>query len=131
MRAFDLLAKAEQDIRVASQPRYHFEMALLRWMHLRKLVPLTELMDQLGGGATDACDTRGRAGGSPSCRSGVAKNRSAARGRQFAHTSGLAVFAATRARRRRTVPLRSRHLARLRRLPMRLCRTSPESPCRR
>ena len=49
MRAFDLLARAEQDIRNASQPRYHFEMVLLRWMHLRKLVPLTELMDQLGG----------------------------------------------------------------------------------
>ncbi len=48
MRAFDLLAKAEQDIRNASQPRYHFEMVLLRWMHLRKLVPLTELMEQLG-----------------------------------------------------------------------------------
>jgi DNA polymerase-3 subunit gamma/tau len=52
MRAFDVLAKAEQDIRVASQPRYHFEMALLRWMHLRKLVPLTELLDGLGGGAS-------------------------------------------------------------------------------
>jgi DNA polymerase-3 subunit gamma/tau len=50
MRAFDLLANAEQDIKDASQPRYHFEMALLRWMHLRKLVPLTELMEQLGSG---------------------------------------------------------------------------------
>jgi len=49
MRAFDLLAKAELDIRTASQPRYHFEMALLRWMHLRKLVPLSELMEQMGG----------------------------------------------------------------------------------
>jgi DNA polymerase III subunit gamma/tau len=49
MRAFDVLAKAETDIRAASHPRYHFEMALLRWMHLRKLVPLTELMEQLGG----------------------------------------------------------------------------------
>jgi DNA polymerase-3 subunit gamma/tau len=49
MRAFDVLAKAEQDIRVASQPRYHFEMALLRWMHLRKLVPLSDLLDQAGG----------------------------------------------------------------------------------
>ena len=27
-----------------SQPRYHLEMALLRWIHLRKLVPLTELL---------------------------------------------------------------------------------------
>src|SRR5688572_28779411 len=44
MRAFDLLAEAEQEIRNASQPRYHFEMALLRWMHLRKLVPLTDLL---------------------------------------------------------------------------------------
>jgi DNA polymerase III gamma/tau subunit len=50
MRAFDLLANAEQDIRNASQPRYHFDMVLLKWMHLRKLVPLTELMQQLGAG---------------------------------------------------------------------------------
>ena len=50
MRAFDVLAKAEQDIRNAAHPRYHFEMALLRWMHLRKLVPLTELIEKMGGG---------------------------------------------------------------------------------
>ncbi len=31
------------------QPRYHLEMALLRWIHLRKLVPLTDLIDQMGG----------------------------------------------------------------------------------
>jgi len=49
MRAFDLLSKAEQDIRTASHPRYHFEMVLLKWMHLRKLVPLTELIEQAGG----------------------------------------------------------------------------------
>jgi DNA polymerase-3 subunit gamma/tau len=49
MRAFDLLAKTEDEIRYSSQPRYHFEMALLKWMHLRKLVPLTDLMQQLGG----------------------------------------------------------------------------------
>jgi DNA polymerase-3 subunit gamma/tau len=56
MRAFDLLAEAEQEIRNASQPRYHFEMVLLKWMHLRKLVPLTELMEQLGkpGGAINS-----------------------------------------------------------------------------
>ena len=51
MRAFDLLSKAEQDIRTVSHPRYHFEMVLLRWMHLRKLVPLTELLEQIGSGA--------------------------------------------------------------------------------
>ena len=48
LRAFDLLSEAEQEIRNASHPRYHFEMVLLRWMHLRKLVPLTELMEELG-----------------------------------------------------------------------------------
>src|SRR5688500_9625737 len=51
LRAFDVLTKAESDIRGASQPRYHLEMALLRWIHLRKLVPLTELIAGLESGA--------------------------------------------------------------------------------
>ena len=46
LRAFDVLSKAESDIRGAAQPRYHLEMALLRWIHLRKLVPLTELLER-------------------------------------------------------------------------------------
>jgi DNA polymerase-3 subunit gamma/tau len=50
MRAFDLLASAEQEIRTASHPRYQFEMLLLKWMHTRKLVPLTELLASGGGG---------------------------------------------------------------------------------
>ncbi|HZM94961.1 MAG TPA: DNA polymerase III subunit gamma/tau [Vicinamibacterales bacterium] len=52
MRAFDLLSTAEQDIRTVSHPRYYFEMLLLRWMHLRKLVPLADLLEQLGSGGT-------------------------------------------------------------------------------
>ena len=52
MRAFDLLSTAEQDIRTVSHPRYYFEMVLLRWMHLRKLVPLADLLEQFGGGGT-------------------------------------------------------------------------------
>jgi DNA polymerase-3 subunit gamma/tau len=47
MRAFDVLTKAEVDIRGSLQPRYHLEMALLRWIHLRRLVPLTELIQTL------------------------------------------------------------------------------------
>jgi DNA polymerase III subunit gamma/tau len=47
MRAFDVLSKAELEIRSSMQPRYHLEMALLRWLHLRKLVPLTDLIQQL------------------------------------------------------------------------------------
>jgi DNA polymerase-3 subunit gamma/tau len=54
MRAFDLLSTAEQEIRNSSQPRYYFEMVLLRWMHLRKLVPLTDLIEQLGGSGRPA-----------------------------------------------------------------------------
>jgi DNA polymerase III subunit gamma/tau len=50
MRAFDLLANAEQEIRTASHPRYQFEMLLLKWMHTRKLVPLTDLLASGGGG---------------------------------------------------------------------------------
>jgi len=67
LRAFDLLARAEGEIRNASQPRYHFEMALLKWMHLRKLVPLTDLLAGLGGGELGGVAPRGpeRAGGRP------------------------------------------------------------------
>ena len=50
MRAFDLLAKTEKDIGGAAHPRYHFEMAMLKWMHLRRLVPFADLLDQLGSG---------------------------------------------------------------------------------
>jgi DNA polymerase-3 subunit gamma/tau len=71
MRAFDLLAKCEQDIRVAAHPRYHFEMAMLKWMHLRRLVPLTDLIEQMGSGRAPALPApavvrRGEASASPS-----------------------------------------------------------------
>ncbi len=48
MRAFDTVARAEAEIRSAVQPRYHLEMALLRWMHLRRLVPLADLLQGRG-----------------------------------------------------------------------------------
>ena len=44
MRAFDLLSRAEFEIKGSSQPRYHFEMAMVKWIHLRHLTPLTELL---------------------------------------------------------------------------------------
>ena len=50
LRSFDLLAAAEADLRVASQPRYTFEMALLKWIHLRRLVPIVDLIRQLEKG---------------------------------------------------------------------------------
>jgi DNA polymerase-3 subunit gamma/tau len=54
MRAFDLLSKLDFELRHASYPRYQFEMALLKWMHLRKLVPLAELLEQAGPSAAAA-----------------------------------------------------------------------------
>jgi len=52
MRAFDVLTKAEYEIRASMQPRYHLEIALLRWIHLRRLVPLSDIiqgLDKAGG----------------------------------------------------------------------------------
>ncbi len=51
LRAFDLLTKAEADIRAAAQPRYHLEMALLRWIYVRKLMPIEDLIAGSGGSA--------------------------------------------------------------------------------
>jgi len=59
LRAFDLLTKAETEIRGAAQPRYHLEMALLRWIYLRKLVPIEDLI--AGAGAGGATPQRGTA----------------------------------------------------------------------
>jgi DNA polymerase III subunit gamma/tau len=67
MRAFDVLSKAEFDIRGSAYPRYHLEMALLRWMHLRKLVPLSDLIQGLekGGPARPAAAPRPAAAAPP------------------------------------------------------------------
>jgi DNA polymerase-3 subunit gamma/tau len=51
LRAFDLLTRTEAELRTAAQPRYNLEMALLRWIHLRKLVSIEEL---IAGGAGPA-----------------------------------------------------------------------------
>jgi DNA polymerase-3 subunit gamma/tau len=63
LRAFDLLTKAESDIKSATQPRYHLEMALLRWIYLRKLVPIEQLM-QSAGGSSGPVTGAGRGSGS-------------------------------------------------------------------
>src|SRR5688572_17929033 len=62
MRAFDLLSKAEQEIRTASHPRYYFEMVLLRWMHLRKLVPLADLLAPIAVGSKGSTGSTGSTG---------------------------------------------------------------------
>jgi DNA polymerase-3 subunit gamma/tau len=62
MRAFEVLTKAEYDIRASMNPRYHLEMALLRWVHLRKLVPLSELIQGFDK-AAPAAALQGRGSG--------------------------------------------------------------------
>src|SRR5438552_1744881 len=52
LRAFDLLTKAEADIKSSSEPRSHLEMVLLRWIYLRKLVPLEELLSAAAAGGS-------------------------------------------------------------------------------
>jgi len=48
LRSFDLLTRAESDIRYSSQPRHQFEMTLVKWIHLRQLTPLSDLIAQAG-----------------------------------------------------------------------------------
>ncbi len=67
LRGFDVLSKAEFEIRGASQPRYHFEVAMLRWMHLRTLVPLAELMSGIERQPVAA----GQTGPTPSSKPGT------------------------------------------------------------
>jgi DNA polymerase-3 subunit gamma/tau len=65
MRAFDVLTKAEYDIKGSAQPRYHVEMALLRWIHLRKLTPLADLIKQMESGSSPAPKLASAGGGRP------------------------------------------------------------------
>jgi len=39
-----VLTKAEIDIRTSAQPRHHLERALLRWIYLRKITPIEDLI---------------------------------------------------------------------------------------
>ncbi len=50
LRTFDGFSKAEYDVRQSDHPRFQLEMTLLRLMHLRKLVPLAELLESGGRG---------------------------------------------------------------------------------
>jgi DNA polymerase-3 subunit gamma/tau len=45
LRAFDAFTRAELDVKQSDHPRFQLEMALVRLMYLRKLVPLGDLLD--------------------------------------------------------------------------------------
>jgi DNA polymerase III subunit gamma/tau len=65
MRAFDVLSKAEFEIRASAHPRYHLEMALLRWIHLRQLVPLSDLIQGMETGGPGPSRSGGGGSGQP------------------------------------------------------------------
>ena len=66
LRSFDLLSKAEFDIRNSPHPRYHLEMALLKWIHLRRLLPLAEMIGAVEkGGAVSGTGERSTAASRP------------------------------------------------------------------
>jgi DNA polymerase-3 subunit gamma/tau len=52
LRSFDLLSRAESEIRYSSQPRHHFEMALVKWIQLRKLTPIEEVIASMQSGGS-------------------------------------------------------------------------------
>jgi DNA polymerase-3 subunit gamma/tau len=91
LRSFDLLARAEAEVRASAQPRYHLEMALLRWIHLRRLVPIEDVIAGLDrGGLTPPQGPRpATPGGSRSPGSGPGSSGSPFSSRpDFARKSG-------------------------------------------
>lgn len=68
LRAFDLLSRAEFEVRSSPHPRYHLEMALVKWIHLRRLVPLTELIQALESGKALPAAARPSAAGGQTAR---------------------------------------------------------------
>ena len=73
MRAFDVLTKVELDIRGSAYPRYHLEMALLRWIHLRKLVPISDLIQGLESSSPPSFPTLIAMAASPFFRGPIAR----------------------------------------------------------
>jgi DNA polymerase-3 subunit gamma/tau len=81
LRSFDVLTRAESEVRAAAEPRYNFEMALLRWIHLRQLTPLADLIDRLENGAplSGGSGPRSPGGPPPAARPAPSSSASVAR----------------------------------------------------
>jgi DNA polymerase III gamma/tau subunit len=89
LRAFDVLVKAEQEVKTSDQPRFNVEMALLRLMHLRKLTPLSDLIAQNQRIGAAAAPSASRSGASaPPQRAPAAAPRPSAPSAPSAPSSG-------------------------------------------
>ena len=113
MRAFEVLTKAEFDIRGCAYPRYHLEMALLRWIHLRQLVPISDLIQGLEKGAPPT--GRPQPGGhAPSAAAAVSRRPPRRPGHRLGTTAAVASRGAGTCSRNRREGLRRRRRARRR-----------------
>jgi DNA polymerase-3 subunit gamma/tau len=56
-RFFNILLRAESEMRYALAPRFHLEMALMKMVHARRLASLEALLSGLGGPATPIKNT--------------------------------------------------------------------------
>ena len=95
LRGFDVVVRAEVDMRGAAQPRFHLEMALLRWMHLRKLVPLTELLAGASRPASASAANRSSTTTGAAVRGRGTSTVAPGRGRTATTTGGLERASAT------------------------------------
>jgi len=100
LRGFDILSKAEFEVRNSPQPRYHFEMALLKWIYARKMVPLASLIEGLEKGSATVRD----GGRSVSARPAGAASPAPARGASPSGPAGVRRVEAELAARRAAPP---------------------------
>jgi DNA polymerase-3 subunit gamma/tau len=80
LRGFDLLSGADKEIKDTAQPRYYLELLLLRWIHLRKLLPIEDViagLDRSSPGAGASARPSGSGGGGGGLRPGLAPARPA------------------------------------------------------
>ena len=72
MRVFEVLTKAETDLRWAQDPRVTLELALLKLAQLRRLMPFVELVERVAGlgvgGAPTAAPSSGERTSAPPSR---------------------------------------------------------------
>ena len=118
LRMIDVVAKAEEELRKAQDPRVTLELCLLKLVQMRRLVPFQQLVDRVERLAAGVAPARGAA-----LVAAAARCRSRVRGR----ASGVAVAARSRPRASASSPAAAPSLERRR---ARSRRSVPPPPAR-
>jgi DNA polymerase-3 subunit gamma/tau len=79
LRAFEVMSRAEGDLRSAQDPRVTLEFALLKLAHLRRLVPFAELVARVEAMTSGGSAPPARASGPASVRSAPAPAKTGVR----------------------------------------------------